>query len=64
MNWNSHAPIQWKWVSLKYLIQRSIPFRSNEKLLEDELNYLRNVFIKVNNYPSKLVSGIINSIAV
>ena len=64
MNWNSHAPIQWKWASLKYLIQRSISFRSNEKLLEDELNYLRNVFIKVNNYPSKLVNGIINSIAV
>ena len=64
MNWNSRAPIQWKWVSLKYLIQRSISFRSKEKLIEDELNYLRNVFIKVNNYPSRLVNGIINSITV
>ena len=32
---------------------------SNEKLLEDELNYLGNVFIKVNDYPPKLVNGII-----
>ena len=33
--------------SLKNLIQRSISICSNEKLREDELNYLRNVFIKV-----------------
>ena len=32
---------------------------SNEKLLEDELNYLGNVFIKVNDYPPKLVNSII-----
>ena len=31
----------------------------NEKLVEDELNYLRNVFIKVNNYPPELVNSII-----
>ena len=43
INWNSHASIQWKWGSLKNLIQRSILICSNEKLLEDELNYLRKV---------------------
>ena len=32
---------------------------SNKKLLEDELNYLRNVFIKVNDYPPKLVNSMI-----
>ena len=47
INWSSHAPIQWKQGSLKNLIQRSISICSNEKLREDELNYLRNVFIKV-----------------
>ena len=50
INWNSYAPIQWKWGSLKNLIQRSISICSNEKLLEDELNFLRNLFIKVNDY--------------
>ena len=59
INWNSHAPIQWKRGSLKSLIQRSISICSNEKLLEDELNYLRNVFIKVNYYPPKLVNSMI-----
>ena len=29
------------------------------KILEDELNYLGNVFIKVNDYPPKLVNSII-----
>ena len=46
INRNSHAPIKWKRGSLKNLIQRSISICSNEKLLEDELNYLRNVFTK------------------
>ena len=32
---------------------------SNKKLLEDELNYLRNAFIKVNDYRPKLVNSMI-----
>ena len=59
INWNSHAPIQWKRRTLKNLILRLISICSNEKLLEDELNYLGNVFIKVNDYPPKLVNSII-----
>ena len=59
INWNSHAPIQWKRVSSKNLIQRSISICSNENLCEDELNDLRNVFIKVNDYPPKLVNSMI-----
>ena len=43
INWNSHPSIQWKWGSLKNLIERSISICSNEKLLGDELNYLRKV---------------------
>ena len=48
INWNSHAPIQWKRGSLKNLVHRSISICSNEKLL-DVLNYLRNAFIKTND---------------
>ena len=59
LTWNSHAPMQWKWGSLKNLIKKSISICSNEKLLEDKLNCLRNVIIKVNNYLPKLSSSII-----
>ena len=59
INWNTHAPIQWKRGALKNLIQRSILICSNGELLEDGLNYLGNVFIKVNDYPPKLVNSII-----
>ena len=58
INWHSNAPIQWKWGTLNNLTQRSVSICSNEKLLEDELNYLRNAFIKVNDYPLKLVNSI------
>ena len=44
---------------IKNLTQRPISICCNEKLLEDELNYLRNVFIKVNDYPPKLVDSMI-----
>ena len=59
INWNTHAPIQWKRGALKNLIQRSILICSNGELLEDGLNYLGNVFIKVNDYPPKLINSII-----
>ena len=59
INWNTHAPIQWKRGALKNLIQRSILICSNGQLLEDGLNYLGNVFIKVNDCPPKLVNSII-----
>ena len=59
LNWNSHPPLQWKRVSLKNLIQKSILICSNEKLIEDKLNYLRNVNLNVNDYLSKLVNSVI-----
>ena len=61
INWNSHVPIHWKRGSLKNLIQRSILICSNEKLREDKLDYLRNVFIKENDYPPKLVNSMIKT---
>ena len=59
INLNSHAPTPQKQETLKNLIQRLISIFSDYKLLEDELNYLRNVFIKINAYPPKLVNNII-----
>ena len=50
---------QWKRGTLKNLIQKSISICSDDKLSGDELHYLRNVFIKINDYPPKLVNNII-----
>ena len=61
INWKSHATIEWKHGSLNNLIQRSFLICSNEKLLEDELSYLKNVFIEVNDYTPKIVNSIIKT---
>ena len=60
INWNSHAPVQWKIGTLRTLLKRSIIICSNEYLLKNEVNHLRNVFTKINDYPIRLVDQIIN----
>ena len=61
MNWNSHAPMQWKIGTLKNLVKRSIIICSDQHLLQIELDHLRKVFVKINDYPSKTVENIINN---
>ena len=60
INWNSHTLMQWKIGTLKYLIQRSI-ICSDQHPLPKELNYLRKLFIEINDYPSKTVENIIKN---
>lgn len=60
INWNSHAPVQWKIGTLKNLIQRSILICSNEILLEKEINRLRTVFTKINDYSTRVVNNVTN----
>ena len=40
MNWNSHAPMQWKIDTLKNLVKRSIIICSDQSLLQKQLDYL------------------------
>ena len=61
MNWNSHAPMQWKIGTLKNLVKRSIIICSDQHLLQKELDYLRKVFVEINDYPSKTVENIIKN---
>ena len=61
MNWNSHAPMQWKIGTLKNLVKRSIIICSDQHLLQIELDHLRKVFVKINDYPSETVENIINN---
>lgn len=60
INWNPHAPVQWKIGTLKNLIQRSILICSNEILLEKEINRLRTVFTKINDYSTRVVNNVTN----
>ena len=59
MNWNSHAPMQWKIGTLKNLVNRSIIICSDQHLLRIELDHLRKVFVEINDCPSKTVENII-----
>ena len=53
MNWNSHAPMHWKIDILKNLVKRSILICSDQLLLRKELDYLKKVFVEINDYLSK-----------
>ena len=61
MNWNSHAPMQWKIGTLKNLVKRSIIICSDQHLLQIELDHLRKVFVEINDYPSKTIENIIKN---
>ena len=59
MNWNTHAPTNWKIGTLKTLIKRAKTVCSNETLLKREIEHLRKVFVEINNYPKNMVNRII-----
>ena len=41
IHWNSFAPFQWKYSTIKILVYRAYYVISDNKRLESELNYLR-----------------------
>ena len=49
--WNSFAPFQWKYGTLKTLVYRAYIVCSDNQHLESELNYLKEVFHNFNAYP-------------
>ena len=59
LNWKAFAPRPWKIGTLKGLVRRAFIVCSTEEFQQRELNFLKNVFTKVNGYPSKVVSSII-----
>ena len=52
LNWESFAPGEWKWGTLKTLTKRAYDVCSNQELLQKELNYIEKVFRANNNYPN------------
>eukprot|EP00112_Aurelia_sp_Birch-Aquarium-sp1_P012412 Seg2610.4 transcript_id=Seg2610.4/GoldUCD/mRNA.D3Y31 product="hypothetical protein" protein_id=Seg2610.4/GoldUCD/D3Y31 len=59
INWKSHAPVQWKSSTLKGLVKRAILISSTKETMEQELEHLKHVFCKINDYPRKFVEKIV-----
>ena len=53
--------MQWKISTLKNLVKGSIIICSDQHLLQKELDYLRKVFVEINDYPSKTVENILKN---
>ena len=61
MNWNAHAPANWKIATLKCLVKRAFMISSKEEYLQKELEHLKRVFCEYNDYPERLVDNIVNN---
>ena len=59
VNWNSYAPINWKYVTAQILIKRAYSICSTENLLEKELAFIEDVLCRYNNYPVTFVRRIV-----
>lgn len=60
LHWDSFAPHNWKTGTIKTLFQRAFMICSTEELLRIEINYLYEVFTKINGYPYWLIKKIHN----
>ena len=53
INWNSHAPMEWKIGTLRNLVKRAKTVCSTTVLLHQEIEQLKAVFTGINEYPIK-----------
>ena len=58
INWNAHAPTEWKIGTLRNLIKRAKLICSDESLMNVEMKYLTKVFHEVNDYPMSIINSI------
>ena len=58
INWNAHAPTEWKIGTLWNLIKRAKLICSDESLVKEEMKYLTKVFHEVNDYPMSIINTI------
>ena len=59
INWHSHVPLQWKKSTLRSLVNRALHICSLPSSLAQEIDHLKNIFVKQNAYPSNFVNSII-----
>ena len=62
LHWESFTPEAWKRDTLKFFYLRAHTICSEKELLEEEVKYLKDVFITVNGVPSWFVSQVINRV--
>lgn len=62
IHWNSLAPFQWKYRTLKTLVYHAYIVYSDNQHLEFELNYLRTVFHAFNAYPHWFIIKVVNEV--
>ena len=55
LNWNANAPNTWKTATVRSLVKRAFTICSDETLLLTELQHLKSVFTKYNNYPPNII---------
>ena len=58
LNWDSFAPVTWKRGALKTLFSRAYIVCSTDYLLKKELDHLRYVFQKHNDYPKWIIKQV------
>ena len=57
-NWKSFTPINWRWGTLKTLVTRAFDVCSSDYYLDCELQHLKKVFYKQNDYPLWVISKV------
>ena len=58
LNWGSFAPVTWKRGTLKMLFKRAYIVCSTDYHLKKELDHLRNVLQKHNNYLTSIIKQV------
>ena len=60
--WNSFAPFQWKYSTLKTLVYRAFIVCSDNQHLESEHDYLGKVFHNFNSYPHWFITKVVTEV--
>ena len=56
INWNAHAPTEWKKETIRKLIKRVKVIWSNENQQNEEMKYLTKVFHEINTFPMSIMN--------
>ena len=62
IHWEAYATSSWKIGTLRGLFRRAFLISSTEESLNREISHLKEVFTKVNGYPSKLVDKVLHEV--
>ena len=62
LSWNSFAPRSWKVGTLKGLIRRAFTVCSTEQFRNKEISFLKEVFVTMNGFPSRVVNNTVYNV--